>query len=549
MQIHELVQGSPEWQAYRAEHFNASDAPAMLGCSQYKSRTALLQEYATGISKDIDAATQRIFDDGHRYEALARPLAENIIGEDLYPVVGSDGKYSASFDGLTMDESAGFEHKSLNDDLRAIMVDGCTGADLPKMYRVQMEQQCMVSGCSRILFMASKWEGDELVEERHCWYEPDLSLRAEIIAGWEQFALDVANYTPAAAAPEAVGRTPESLPALRIEVTGMVTASNLDQFKEHAIAMFQGINRELATDQHFADAEKTVKWCKDVEDRLAAAKQHALSQTESIDALFRAIDEIAAEVRATRLELDKLVEARKKQIRIDIQNEGVKAMAKHIESLNDRLGKVQMPVIPADFAGVMKGKRTIDSLRDAVDTELARAKIAANEVADRIQTNLNWYAEHAAGYEFLFADLHQLVLKDGDYFQLAAKNRIDDHKVAEKAKEEAKAKAQQEAKKPVGLSDIAQLLPTGGPREAMTGQPIAAIQPPADTGARIKLGEICGRLGFMVTAEFLRSLGFDGVREKGAVLFRESDFIPICMSIAAHIGEVARDFSQGKQAA
>ena len=33
MQVHTLIQGSPEWAAYRREHFNASDAPAMLGIS------------------------------------------------------------------------------------------------------------------------------------------------------------------------------------------------------------------------------------------------------------------------------------------------------------------------------------------------------------------------------------------------------------------------------------------------------------------------------------------------------------------------------------
>lgn len=89
MKTHQLTQGSPEWLAYRANHFNASDAPAMLGISQYESRTELLHRLATGIAPEVDAATQRRFDDGHRFEALARPIAESIIGEELYPVVGS----------------------------------------------------------------------------------------------------------------------------------------------------------------------------------------------------------------------------------------------------------------------------------------------------------------------------------------------------------------------------------------------------------------------------------------------------------------------------
>lgn len=56
MKIHNLIQGSPEWLAYRAKHFNASDAPAMMGCSPYKTRAQLLRELHTGIAPDVDVA-------------------------------------------------------------------------------------------------------------------------------------------------------------------------------------------------------------------------------------------------------------------------------------------------------------------------------------------------------------------------------------------------------------------------------------------------------------------------------------------------------------
>ena len=108
MQTVNLIQGSPQWHEHRRNHFNASDAPAMMGESSYKTRTQLLHELKTGITPEVDAATQRRFDDGHRVEALARPIAEGIIGEELYPCVGVEGKLSASFDGLTMDERINF---------------------------------------------------------------------------------------------------------------------------------------------------------------------------------------------------------------------------------------------------------------------------------------------------------------------------------------------------------------------------------------------------------------------------------------------------------
>jgi predicted phage-related endonuclease len=142
----------------------------MLGVSPYKTRAALLRELATGIGAEVDAATQQRFDDGHRFEALARPLAEQIIGEELYACVGVDGRYSASFDGLTLMGETAWEHKTLSESLREAILraeagEDITGADLPEMYRAQMEHQCMVSDAQRVLFMATRWEGDQVAEQ------------------------------------------------------------------------------------------------------------------------------------------------------------------------------------------------------------------------------------------------------------------------------------------------------------------------------------------------------------------------------------------------
>jgi putative phage-type endonuclease len=155
MKTHNLTQGSPEWLAYRSTHFNASDAPAMLCVSPYKTRTELLHELHTGLSPEIDAATQRRFDAGHAAEAAARPLAESEIGEDLYQIVGSleiDGlPLSASFDGLTMAEDIVWEHKLMNVNLAESLADGV----IPDSYHPQLEQQLMVSGAGKALFMAT----------------------------------------------------------------------------------------------------------------------------------------------------------------------------------------------------------------------------------------------------------------------------------------------------------------------------------------------------------------------------------------------------------
>lgn len=433
MIIHDFAQGSPEWDQHRATHFNASDAPAMMGCSAYMTRTELLTRLKTGITPEVDDATQRRFDDGHRFEALARPLGEKIIGQQLYPLTGSRGELSASFDGLT-DGIDGpviaFEHKTLNTNLMDLVWVTENAADfLPVQYLVQMEQQMLVSGAERVLFMASKWDADDkLIEERHCWYVSNSDLRAQIVRGWQQLANDLAVFVPTETKAKPTGQSPETLPALRIEVTGEVTASNLAEFKETALAAIHSVNKDLQTDQDFADAAKAVKWCEDVESRLEAAKQHALSQTASIDALFKTMDDISAEARRVRLDLDKLVKARKDAIKAEIVRTAQVAFVNHIDDLNVSLG---LAIIgrDADFGLVVKGLKTVTSMQNAVDTELARAKIAANEKAEKVRANLKAIQESG----LVVHDTAALVLKAPD--DLAAV--LAQRKAAEVARQEA----------------------------------------------------------------------------------------------------------------
>lgn len=547
MKVHSVQQGSPEWLALRTQYFTASEAPAMMGASKYQSRTELLTLKKTGIAPEASDAQQLLFDRGHETEALARAIIEAQLGEDLFPVVATEGKLLASVDGMDMLGTVLFEHKLWNEGLAAQVRAG----ELAPHYYWQLEQQLLVTGAERAIFVCSDGTEDNLVQLE---YRPVAGRREELIFGWAQFEQDLAAFTPAETKVEAVGRTPDALPALRIEVTGMVTASNLDAFKEHALAVFKGINTDLQTDQHFADAEKTVKWCGDVEERLAAAKQHALSQTESIDALFRAIDEISAEARAKRLELDKLVKARKESIRSEIVTNAANALREHIAQINSTLGgKVVMPVVAADFAGAIKGKKTVASLREAADTELARAKIEASRVADGIRQNLESLRELAKDYAFLFADAQQLVLKANDDLVALIKTRIAEHEAAEARRREQEAERKAEAERvaqplraqAVELADDLVKVAQEIDREQAT--PIAPDDTPStDDGQRLKLGDINGRLGFTLTADFLRSIGFEPAgRDRAAVLYRESDFPRICSALISHIGSV----QQNRQAA
>jgi predicted phage-related endonuclease len=565
MKVYDLIQGSPEWLAHRASRRNASDAAAMLGCSPYMTRSELQHAMHTGMRPEPKPDQQRRFDKGHAIEAVKRPPAEIIIGEDLYPVSGSevvDGiELSASFDGLTMLEDTNWECKSLNEDLRAALPnpgpDGNDAANLPKFYRVQMQQQCMVSGCARVLFTASDGEQDD----RHCWFYPDADLAREILAGWRQFDADLAAYVPAEVVVPAVAAPVESLPAVSVQMNGSLSVvSNLDVFGAKLREFIAKVPAKPSTEQEFVDCDAAVKALKRAEEALDGAEANALGQVQSVEQITRTIADLRTVARTARLATEKLVTARKQQIRTEEVQRGKDALAAFVVDLNLKLGHPLMPTIAADFGAAISGKKTLDSVRNAIDTELARAKIAANEVFATITANQRTLRELASEHRFLFADTAQIVLKAPDDCRALVALRIADHRDAEERKEaatrerirqEEQAKAEKAAREKLEAEQrqAATPAPTAAPIAAPavsspaanvvplgTRAPAAPVTPPS-----LKLGEINERIApLSMTAEGLRTLGFEPAgRKQSAVLYHEADLVPIVRAAIAHLGNVA----------
>lgn len=474
MKIHNVAQGSAEWLALRAQYRTASEAPAMMGASKYQTRTDLLAAKKTGITPDVTPSQQFIFDKGHATEALARPLAEALIGEELYPIVATEGNLLASMDGATMLGETLFEHKLWNESVVAQVKAG----DLAPHYYWQLEQQLLVSGAERVIFVCSDGTPENFV---HMEYRPVAGRAAQLIEGWKQFEADLANFEMADAPSIVVGKAPDELPALRIELTGMVTASNLKVFEDSALAVIDSVKTTLSTDQDFADAKKAVKWCGDVEEAVSVAKKQALSQTQSIDELFSSLDRISAHARETRLKVDKLVKAQELLVKTTIKQKAELALADHIAAINKTLGKVTLPHVVSDFVGAMKNKRTIASLQDAVDTELARAKIDASQAADSIRLNLTSLAELAVDHAFLFSDVQQLVTKANDDLVTLIKFRITEHQKAEKEKADAKRIAEeQEAQR------LAAIKPEPVVEKVATPEPVRTAPVQATVGQATK---------------------------------------------------------------
>lgn len=554
-------QGTEEWARHRARSLNASELAAAMGLSPYLSRAELIKQKATGIVPEVDAATQRRFDKGHEVEAAARPLAEEVIGEDLYCSVFAaevDGLHlSASLDGHTLLNEVTWEHKLAGTELVASLHAGV----IPDQYHPQMEQGLMLAGATRCLFTASNGTRESAV---HVWYESNPELRAKIIPTWKQFMADVAAYVPTEAAAPVVAAPVETLPAVSVKVEGaLAIASNLPDFGEALRRFIDKIPAQPSTDQEFADTEAACKALKRAEEALEAAESNALAQLTDVDTMRRFVADFKALARTTRLQREKLVAQRKEAIKSEIVAEGIAALQKHIRELNAAMPANYMPSVPADFGGCIKGLRTVDSIRNAVDTELARAKIAASEIANRIHANVKTLKESG----LVVHDAAALVLKATDDLtaviaqrQAAERARLEAERERIRAEEAARverershaaqveaariAREQAEAVSAAHISDemVAGLIDT-----VKTGTGIVSVSPESvkridpssvfDDGARLTLGQINERLApVSVTGDALAHFGFEPVeRVKASKLYRSSDFPAICKAISAHV--------------
>lgn len=188
-----LDQGTVEWHQFRATHLTASQAPEMMG-EGYTSRAAFLRNW--GKEKNISSYQEMLFARGHELEAAALPGACEIVGDDLAPMTGVidkgklpdglteaeikalDGRLSASFDGIDWEHTVLWEHKTWNSKIQ----DSLDAGVIPLQHQIQMQQQLLVSGAEKGLFMAS--------DEKHCcymWLYPDEEMQLRICQGWAAF--------------------------------------------------------------------------------------------------------------------------------------------------------------------------------------------------------------------------------------------------------------------------------------------------------------------------------------------------------------------------
>lgn len=570
MQIHKLLQGSDDWHQFRLEHYGASEAAAMLGLSKKVKRTELLHAKHTGIAKEFsDFVQEHILDNGHVVEAMARPIIEDLFDIDLYPVTCSDGIYSASCDGLTLDRTTAFEHKQWNKALAESVAEGI----LPDEHIPQCQQILMVTGAEKVIFVVSDGSADNMV---YMEVLPDSSWFERLVAGWEQFGKDLAEYVPLEIKEKPTAEVIEAFPVPSISVRGELVACNLKEITPYFDKYLAETKTTLETDEDFVNGEANAKASREAAKNLKLTAKAVVDQIAPVSEAVRTLELYAGKFDALGLTLEKAVKDQKEAIKTAAILNAKQAWFAHVESLQAEVKPISLNLLPPDFAGAIKGLKTIASLHNNINTCLANAKIEADAMAKDVRAKLAWCKEQHDGMGFLFHDLQQIIFKPMDDFQLVINTRVNEHKAAEAKKEadmraqaeadarakveaEAKAKAEAEAKAaekaeptPAVTEEVPEarfvgidLAKPGSETTVTTYQPAKEV---IDTGAKLKLGQINTMLGFIVNEAFLSSLGFTAEKDRNAALYRECDFPAICDAIARHVLMQANNHEERKAA-
>jgi len=137
-----LVQGTAEWHAHRAQYRNASESASVMGLSPWQTPYQLWLVRTGRMTVPVTAAMHH----GTQMEPKARAAYEEQTGLVMQPLVLTEGEYSASLDGITLDSDLIVEIKAPYKGRASALWQAVTAGEVPEHYRIQVQHQLMVSG-------------------------------------------------------------------------------------------------------------------------------------------------------------------------------------------------------------------------------------------------------------------------------------------------------------------------------------------------------------------------------------------------------------------
>ena len=451
MELMDVKQGSDEWLALRLSCRTASEAPVMMGESNFMSRNQLLALKKGWQSNPVDSFKARLYQKGHDFEDAARVHIEEDYFTDLPALVGKrvvDGiELLASFDGIEPPSGPlAWEHKSWNEAL----AENVRNALLTPLYYWQLEQQMLVAGIDKIVFTASDGTKDKRVSMTYA----AVPGRAQaLIDGWRQFDKDLEVFELSARIESTEVQQVKTLPAINCRVESGVVISNIKEAIPilRDMAQFE-MSVILESDEDFEIKSELNKATKKLREKLKLG-------ANSVQEAFASFNEFKENVAEADSILQKMQSAGEKQVNEQRVAKKLaiisKSQLEYMEYLNKQLKLIKpIQLLPSwyvqpDFKGATKNKRSVTGWQEAVDDELAKVKIEIDNIVIKIQFNLIAAAGYVKDYPLLFGDLNSIINQNSEGFIAIVRQRVNDHEAEEKRKTDAlreKIREEEEAK-------------------------------------------------------------------------------------------------------
>lgn len=454
-------QGTQEWLKVRLGCLCASESPVVMGVSKYQTRDGLLREKHGWKNKPIGPWTEKLFKRGHEIEAEVRNLLKNNGMGDFAPMTLKteiDGiPLLASLDGIELtdpwDVDGGvdsiFECKSWNKQLAENVRNGL----LPDQYRWQVDHQLMVSGALRCLFVVSDGTQENL---EFMEVFPDKERFAKLMAGLKQFQTDLDGYVfQEVEVPIQIEEIQTiNLPAVVVKIDGAVITSNLvDVTAAIKSLLADEIAKPLETDLDFGTREELVKNVRDARSGLkneVARIKAGFASYADFERSATVLDGILQKFQSAG---ERQVKEEKEKIKAKIVSDGYKSIIDFVKKWEGSFGSEP----PNSFlnnnlslSGLLKGKRNLDSMRDAVDNAVAEEKVQITDRLTTLSENFELLQENDGGFQFLFTDWKTLIDQSPESLLAVIRARVAAHEIAEQKKIEAielaaKIKAETEA--------------------------------------------------------------------------------------------------------
>lgn len=291
------------------------------------------------------------------------------------------------------------------------------------------------------------------------------------------------------------------------------------------------IDQQIKADEDRRAAEKAER------DRIEAARVQAIQdKITAIRGFVAKCQDISAERIANGIELVSKVDTGA-HVFFEFADQAQAAKDETVKAMRDMLeaAKVREAEAARVEAQRLENERIAEQNRlqaealAAQQAELDRAAAAIKAEQDRLAQERE-KAEAAAKAR---ADAEIAAAAAVAQAEAAAKIKADAEIAAQLEASRQAAAAIEAAKQP----EIAQV--EGNDILMLAGELVAVPTCKPDTPPTLKLGVICTRLGFTVTADFLRSLGFEPAgRERAALLYHAEDFEAIGRALIEHIESV-----------